>query len=103
MKRIADTYTDLFDDLVRIFGGKQVQRQFESDIAVVLHPLPRVPLMICYWLPEDGLESSLNVFFDHTADANLTIGSVFTLGTGLTQMFEKLALRHGFPEAESYN
>jgi hypothetical protein len=59
--------------------------------------------MICYWLPEDGLESSLNVFFDHTADVNLAIGSIFTLGTGLTQMFEKLALRHGFPEAESYN
>jgi hypothetical protein len=103
MKRIADTYTDLFDDLVRIFGGKQVQRQFASDISVVLHPLPRVPIMICYWLPEDGLESSLNVFFDHTADVNLAIGSIFTLGTGLTQMFEKLALRHGFPEAESYN
>jgi hypothetical protein len=97
MKRVADTYTDLFDDLVRIFGGKQVQKQFESDISVVLHPLPRVPIMICYWLPEDGLESSLNVFFDDTADKNLTIGSVFSLGAGLSQMFEKLALRHGFP------
>lgn len=96
MKRVADTYTDLFDDLVRIFGGKQVPKQFESDISVVLHPLPQLPIMICYWLPEDGLESSLNVFFDDTADKNLTIGSVFSLGAGLSQMFEKLALRHGF-------
>ena len=97
MKRVADTYPDLFDDLVRIFGGKQVAEQFESDISVVLHPLPRVPIMICYWLPEDGLESSLNVFFDDTADKNLAIGLVFSLGAGLSQMFEKLALRHGFP------
>ena len=97
MKGVADTYTELFDDLVRIFGGKQVQKQFESDISVVLHPLPRVPIMICYWLPEDGLESSLNLFFDDTADKNLAIGSVFSLGAGLSQMFEKLALRHGFP------
>lgn len=96
MKRVADTYTDLFDDLVRIFGGKQVAKQFESDISVVLHPLPRVPIMICYWLPEDGLASSLNVFFDDTADKNLSIGSVFSLGVGLAQMLEKLALRHGF-------
>ena len=96
MKGVADTYTDLFDDLVRIFGGKQVPKQFESDISVVLHPLPRVPIMICYWLPDDGLESSLNVFFDDTADKNLAIGSVFSLGAGLSQMFEKLALRHGF-------
>jgi len=101
MKRVADIYTNLFDDLVHIFSAKQVEEQFESDISVVLQPLPKVPIMICYWLPEDGLESSLNVFFDETADENLDIGSVFTLGAGLAQMFAKLALRHGFPEAVS--
>ena len=101
MKQVADTYTDLFDDLVRLFGGRKVEKQFESDISVVLLPLPRVPIMICYWLPEDGLESSLNLFFDDTADKNLTIGSVFSLGAGLSQMFQKLAMRHGFPELRS--
>ena len=102
MRKVADSYTDLFDDLVHIFSGRQVEEQFESDISVVLHPLPRVPLMICYWKPEDGLESTLNVFFDTVADRNLDIGSNFSLGVGLAQMFEKLALRHGFPEAESF-
>jgi len=101
MKRVADTYPGLFDDIVHIFSGKQVEKQFESDISVVLHPLPGVPMMICYWLPEDGLESSLNVFFDETADKNLDVGAVFSLGVGLAQMFSKLALRHGFPEAAS--
>ena len=101
MKSVADIYTNLFDDLVHLFSGKKVAQQFESDISVVLHPLPKVPIMICYWMPEDGLESSLNVFFDQTADENLDIGSVFTLGAGLAQMFGKLALRHGFPEAVS--
>lgn len=101
MKRVADIYTDLFDDLVHMFSAKKVAQQFESDISVVLYPLPKVPIMICYWMPEDGLESSLNVFFDETADENLDIGSVFTLGVGLAQMFGKLALRHGFPEAVS--
>jgi hypothetical protein len=101
MKQVADTYTDLFDDLVHIFSGKQVEKQFKSDISVVLHPLPAVPIMICYWLPEDGLESSLNVFFDETADKNLDVGSVFSLGVGLAQMFGKLSLRHGFSEAVS--
>ena len=101
MQRVADTYPDLFDDLVHIFGGKQVEEQFESDISVVLQILPRVPMMICYWLPEDGLESSLNIFFDETTDKNLEVDSLFILGSGLTQMFEKLALRHGFPEVVS--
>ena len=102
MKKVADTYTDLFDDLVHIFSGQQVAEQFESDISMVLHPLPRVPLMVCYWKPEDGLESSLNLFFDKTADDNLQIGSIFSLGAGMALMFEKLALRHGFPEAQTF-
>lgn len=98
LKNVADTYTGLFDDMVHIFGGKQVEQQFQSDISVVLHPLPRVPIMVCYWLPEDGLASSLNLFFDRTADANLSNGSLFSLGAGLALMLSKLALRHGFFE-----
>lgn len=95
IKRIADRYTDLFNDMVHLFNGKQVEKQFESDISVVLHPLPRVPVMICYWLPEDGLTSDLNLFFDETADRNLHIDAIYTLGAGLAQMFEKISLRHG--------
>ncbi len=96
MKQVADSYTELFDDIVHIFSGKQVDSQFQSDISVVLYPLPKLPIMVCYWLPEEGMESSLNVFFDQTADRNLDIGSIFSLGAGLAQMFTRLALRHGY-------
>jgi hypothetical protein len=96
LKRVADSHTDLFDNLVHLFSGRQVAKQFDSDISVVLQPLPKVPILICYWLPEDGLESSLNVFFDETADRNLDTDSVFTLGVGLAHMIKKIALRHGF-------
>ena len=96
MLRVADIYTDLFDDMVHLFSGKQVARQFRSDISVVLHPLPKVPVMICYWRADEGIASSLNVYFDATADHNLDIGSNFSLGAGLSQMFQKLAPRHGF-------
>lgn len=96
MKQLADTLPDFFDDIVHMFSGRQVDPLFESDISVVLDPLPRVPLMICYWRAEEGMSSSLNLFFDETAVTNLNIGSVYTLGAGLAQMFSKLALRHGF-------
>ena len=95
LKQVADLHTGLFDDMIHLFDARQVQKQFESDISVVLHPLPKLPLMVCYWRPEDGLQSSLNLFFDKTADRNLDIGSIFTLGVGLAQMFQKLSLRHG--------
>ncbi len=96
LKKLADTYTDLFEDLIRIFNGRQVEDHYASDISLVLHPLPKVPILICYWKPDGGLESSLNIFFDSTAEENLNIESIYTLGVGLVRMFEKISLRHGF-------
>ncbi len=96
MQRVADIYPDLFNDMVHLFDARRVPRQFRSDISVVLEPLPKVPIMICYWRPEDDMASSLKVFFDAAADKNHDIGALFTLGAGLAAMFEKLALRHGF-------
>lgn len=95
IKNVADTYTDFFDDMVHLFGGSQVQRVHDSDISVVLHALPKVPILICYWRPEDDLESDLHLFFDETAESNLHIELLYTLGAGLALMFEKLARRHG--------
>lgn len=95
MKRVADIYPDLFNDIVQLFSGRQVSRHLDSDISVVLYPLPKVPIMISYWLPDDGLDSILHVFFDETADRNLDADSIFTLGTGLATMFKKFTLRHG--------
>jgi hypothetical protein len=97
LKKVADTYTDLFKDMIHLFNGKQVESHDDADIALVLHPLPKVPILICYWKPEDGLESSLKLFFDATAEDQLNIEALFALGTGLVRMFEKIALRHGIP------
>jgi hypothetical protein len=96
LKKVADTYTELFEDMIRLFNGKQVERHHSADISLVLHPLPKVPMLICYWEPEEGLESSLNLFFDSTAEENLNIESLYALGTGLVRMFEKISLRHGY-------
>lgn len=94
MKGIADQYIDWFDDLVHLFGGQRVEKQFESDVSVVIYPLPKVPIMICYWGMEDGMESTLNLLFDKSVDENLPKGSLFTLCVGLALMFEKLSQRH---------
>jgi hypothetical protein len=94
LKRLADAYTEFFEDLVHIFNGRQVQNHYQSDISVVLYPLPKVPLMVCYWKPEDGLPSTLNLFFDVNAEDNLPIESIYGIGAGLAVMFERLALRH---------
>ncbi|MFO7784832.1 MAG: DUF3786 domain-containing protein [Thermodesulfobacteriota bacterium] len=97
LKKVADLYTDLFEDMLHVFNGKRVDNLFDSDISIVLYPLPRVPILFCYWKPEDGMESSLNMFFDVTAEKNLTIDGTYALITGLVRMFEKVAQRHGVP------
>lgn len=94
MKRVANTYPDFFSDMLHIFAGRQVERHFNSDISLVLSPLPKVPILICYWRPEDGLESDLHLFFDITAEKNLKIDSIYLLTIGLVTMFDKMALRH---------
>lgn len=94
LKNIADTYTDIFEDMIHIFNGKRVESHYKSDISLVLHPLPRIPILISYWKPEDGLESDLNIFFDSTVEDNLNIESIYALCSGIVMMFEKIALKH---------
>jgi hypothetical protein len=96
LKQLADKYTDFFNDIVHMFNGRRVDKRFESDVSVVLYPFPMVPIMICYWKPEESLGSSLNLFFDKSVNENLGVDSTYFLGTGLAQMFEKLAEHHAF-------
>jgi hypothetical protein len=94
-KKIADANPSFFEDIIELFNGKPVENHYEADISLIIKPLPLLPVLICYNRPEDGLESDLNLFFDATADKNLSIENIYTLTTGLANMFEKLAVTHG--------
>jgi len=94
LRQLADTHTDLFEDLISTFAGERSVNDFSSDISVVLYPLPKLPILICYWKPEDDLESDLNIFFDSSASDHLSIESIFELGVGLVMMFGRIVLKH---------
>lgn len=94
LKKLADTHSGLFGDLISLFGAATAKSHMESDISVVLHPFPKAPMMVCYWEPEGDLESDLKVFFDSTADQNLGTDSVFGLGTAIVRMLEKIMEKH---------
>ncbi|MBS3758724.1 MAG: DUF3786 domain-containing protein, partial [Desulfobacterales bacterium] len=93
LKQIADNDYDLFVDLLDVFNGRSVEH-LDADIARVFYVLPKVPIMVCYWPPEEDFESNLNIFFDKAAEDNLNLSSINALGSGLARMFEKLALKH---------
>ena len=94
LKRLVDTHTVLLKDLIDIFSGERSVNLFGSDLSLVLYPLPRIPVLICYWEPEDGMDSSLHIFFDATATDHLSVEWIHSLCAGLVAMFEKIALKH---------
>ncbi len=95
MKKLADVHGDLFHDLTRIFNGRRADGLQGADIAVTLLPLPLLPMGICYWKPEDGMDSDLHLFFDTSAAHNGGFDVAFRLSAGLARMFEALADTHG--------
>jgi len=93
-KTLADTYPDLFEELIVLFNGEAVDERFQSDISLVLRPLPRLPILVCYWKPDEGMDSDLHLFFDASADENGGIDTIYTVATGIVMMFGKIARRH---------
>lgn len=94
LQQLVDQHTDLLELLIDIFSGQQVVAGFSADISVVLYPLPRLPVLICYWKPEEDMDSDLSIFFDSSASEQLNIRSIYALVVGLVMMFEKIALKH---------
>jgi hypothetical protein len=93
LRKLADDNPDLLNDLIDLFMGKTID-WYEADIALILYPMPKIPILVCYQAPEDDLESKLTIFFDECCSTNLHIKSIFTLCSGLVQMFTKIAEHH---------
>lgn len=95
LQRIADRQPQLFEDMIGIFSGRQSSRLFGADISIILAPLPKVPVLICYWRAEDDLDSRLAIYFDRTADRHLRVELLHTMGVGMVSMFAKIGHLHG--------
>lgn len=93
LQKQADEHPDLLGDIIDLFMGRPTTA-FQADIGLILHPLPHFPILICYQAPDDDLESELTMFFDECCGVNLHIKSIFTLCSGLVQMFDKIAKLH---------
>jgi len=94
LKQIADDDPELFEYLLYVFGGVRTVKSLSNDISVVLHPLPKFPVMIRYSNLEEGGVTGLSIFFDLQARENLAIESIFALSTGVVTMLGKITQRH---------
>ena len=95
LKEITDGDPKLFFDVLHIFGGRQLEQMFSADHAMVIHPLPKVPFLICYWNADEEFDSKFRIYFDRSADDNIDMESLYVLGMGLVYMLKKVVLLHG--------
>ena len=93
LQKLADANPELLEDLIDLFMGQETT-WYEADIALILHPLPHIPILICYQAADDDLGSELTMFFDECCGTNLHIKSIYTLCAGLVKMFEQIVTRH---------
>jgi hypothetical protein len=93
LRQLAESHTDIFFDLINIFGGKSIDG-FSADYAQVIYPLPKVPFLILYWRPDNQFESKLRLLMDSTADKYLDIEFIIGLGRGIVEMLKKILSKH---------
>jgi len=93
LKAMADTHGGIFFDLLRLFGA-DCEKGFAADIAMAMHPLPKVPIVVIYSRAEEEMESTLRVLFDSTAADYLGPEVITLMGRGLVEMFQKIITKH---------
>ena len=94
LRQVADRYPALFNDIVSLFQGQETIGYQDADVSVILPVFPKLPVLISYYHPMEGIESALNIHFDKSASSHVDINALFTLGAGLSQMFGKIAANH---------
>lgn len=100
LRQIADADPEFFFDIMEVFNARPLTAEERqggqfSDDAFVISPLPLVPILVSYWRPEEPFESKLTLFFDRTAEQNLSAGALYQLAQGIVEMLKRMVVTHG--------
>lgn len=93
--RLAGNDSELFCDIAGLFAERRRLAGFSHDESFLLRPLPLVPIVLGLRRAEEGLPAEVSVYCERSAERNLDAESLFRIGLGLAQMFERIARRHG--------
>ena len=99
LRQLAAVDPDLLFDALSLFGtggeGKGLSGDDYPDRAIVLHPLPRVRMMVGYWRGDDDFEEHWTILFDRACERNLDVRSIYLLVQGFVEMMRRILERHG--------
>lgn len=94
MRQLVDAHPKLFFELLDLFGAKEIIGGIDTDYSLLIHPLPKLPMVINYWNAENDFPSKLSICFDSTGRDNLNIEFIYTITRGLVEMFRALIVKH---------
>ncbi len=99
LREIVDGQGPLFSDLMKMFSAQRPAgiEVTKADEAWLLRPLPRVPLLLRYWRPEDEFPSKLKILLGSDVERYLDPESAYILIRGMVEMLERLTLTHRVP------
>ncbi|WLE96075.1 MAG: DUF3786 domain-containing protein [Candidatus Electrothrix communis] len=93
MRKLIDSHTELFFELMQLFDAQPVSGS-DADRCLLIHPMPKLPMIIHYWNADDDFASQLSIFFDCTAPDNINIEYIYTVTRGIVEMFRELIVKH---------
>jgi hypothetical protein len=95
-RECEDPFRELFDRdtagislLIEKLGAEK-QKGFDTEYAWRISLLPKVPVLILYWPPDEEFGSKLKLLFDSTADEFLDAESLMCLTEGLLRNIEAI-------------
>ncbi len=95
LHELADRRTELFLDVVSLFGRRIEASGAAAEHAILLRPLPKVPFLFCYSPAEGRFDSVFNLLFDRSIASNLKAEGTYMLAQGITEMLKNIMARHG--------
>jgi hypothetical protein len=84
-RELALVFQNNADDLAAAAGRLGGQRFPLGDLAYRFLALPRLPLLVAYWLGDDDFPASAQVLFDASAAHYLTTDACAVLGSSITR------------------
>lgn len=93
-REMAEQHTDLFFDILSLFGKDHDVEGTSPDRSIIIYPLPKVPIVFLWWAPEEDFESKLTILLDRAVEANLGAEGTYLLVQGIVEMFRKIIARH---------
>ncbi len=77
--RIAQLFskkTSVLKGRLEAIGGKPYEGEAQSDLAILVHPLPRVPVLCLFWDSDEEFPASFQFLFDASAPSYLDLESL---------------------------